>query len=194
MKTIILALIGFGLCAQAKASNLSTTDGTTYQNVTMQRTDPDGLYIEYALPGGGLGMSKVKFARLSTDRQKQFGFDANKAKDYEAQVAKATEDFRQERIRLEQAAQAHKAAVQAQTDQEERVMNDRILAMAQLKQAEAALARATDGGGYGGATYGDGYGVFAIPQTGRAPRARTDYAPVVTPIPFPRINTPRSTR
>ena len=105
MKTVILALIGLGLCAQARSSNLSTTDGVTYNHITAQRVEPDGLYIEYTLPNGGIGMSKVKFSRLSADQQKQFGYDAAKAKDYEAGVAKANEEFRQQCVRQEQAAQ-----------------------------------------------------------------------------------------
>jgi hypothetical protein len=183
MKKIVIALIGLGLCAQARSATLSTTDGTTYDNVTKQRIDPDGLYIEYKLPGGGLGMSKVKYDRLSADQQKQFGFDAAKARDYEAKVAKANDDFRQDCIRIEQAAQTQRAAQEARVDQEEKAFSERLMAMAQLKEAEADLARATQGnGGYGG--YGGDGGLFAIPQTGRAPRASTEYAPVVTPIPF----------
>jgi len=196
MKAIILTLIGLGFCVQAKSANLSTVDGAIYNNITVQRAEPDGLYIEYTPPGGGLGMSKVKFSRLSQDQQKHFGFDSTKAKDYEVQVAKATEDYRQECVRREQAAQTQKAAQQARADQEERTFNDRIMAMAQLKSAEADLARATGGNGnYGWSSLGGGDGLFAIPQVGgRVPRARTDYAPVVTPIPFPQVNTPRSTR
>jgi hypothetical protein len=182
MKTIVLALIGLGLCAQARSSSLSTADGKSYDNITAQRVDPDGLLIEYTLPGGGIGVSKVKFSRLSSDQQKQFGYDAAKAKDYEAQVAKANDDYRQERARMEQAAQTQQAAQQAHSDLQEHAVNERIVAMAQLKEAEADLARATSGnGGYG---YAGGEGLFALPEIGRAPRPSTQYAPVVTPIPF----------
>ena len=75
--------------------------------------------------------------------------------------------------------------------QEQRADNEHLLALAQLKAAEADLARATqanNAGYYGGV----GNGLFAIPD--RGPHARTEYAPVVTPIPFPVVNTPRSTR
>src|SRR5580704_11549440 len=161
MKSVVLLLIGLGLCAQAKSASLSIADGTAYNNITMQRVDPDGLYIEYTLPGGGIGMSKIKFSHLSSDQQKQFGYDANKARDYETQVAKANEDYRQDCIRREQAALAQKAEQRTQADREERVFNDRIMAMAQLKAAEADLARAAESGGYG---WSGGDGVFAIPQ------------------------------
>ena len=170
MKRIILVLIGLGLCVQARSESLSTTDGITYNNITTQRADPDGVYIEYTLPGGGLGMSKIKFSRLSSDQQKQFGYDANKSRDFEAKVAKAEEDFRQDSIRREQTAQAQRVVEQNREDQQAQVVNDRIMALAQLKQAEADLARATgDNGGYGGGFSlggGYGYGLIALPELG----------------------------
>lgn len=188
--TYIVTLIALGLCAESKGGSLSTVDGTTYNNITEQRVDPDGLYIQYSLPAGGLGMSKIKFSRLSADQQKQFGYNAEKARNYEAQVAKANEDFRQECIRRQEAVQAQEADQRKHADQEERVANDRIIALAQLKEAEADLARTTgNNGGYG---YYDGDGLFAIPQVGRRITPRTDYAPVVPPIPFPSRTTPRS--
>ncbi|HTA31310.1 MAG TPA: hypothetical protein VK731_12540 [Candidatus Cybelea sp.] len=194
MKMITLALIGFGFCLQANCSTLTTTDGATYNNITAQRVDPDGLYIEYTTAGGGLGMSKVKFSRLSSDQQKQFGFDPAKAREYEASVAKATDDFRQESARMEQIASA---ARQARAEQDARTANDRAVAMAQLQAAQANSTGISPGGSAYDWSYldgGGGVGIFAIPRTGRVPRARTVYAPIVTPIPFPRINTPRSTR
>ena len=42
---------------------LTTTDGKTYDHISVQRADPDGLYIEYTLPGNGVGSAKVKFTR-----------------------------------------------------------------------------------------------------------------------------------
>ena len=191
MKKIVFALIVAGVCAQARSTSLATTDGTTYNNITEERVDPDGLYIEYTLPNGGVGMSKVKFSRLSRDEQKQFGFDAGKAKDYEAKVAKANEDFRQECLHAEQAAQTQIVARQTRADQEEKTFNDRLIALAQLKAAEADLARATanaNAGGYGWSG-GDGFAV----QTLRHPVSGTTFAPVVTPIPLPARATVRST-
>lgn len=190
MKTVVLAFIALGLCAQVRGTSLSTADGTTYNNITEQRVDPDGLYIEYTLPNGGVGMSKVKFSRLSSDQQKQFGFDASKAKDYESKVAKANEDFREESVRVEQASQTRIAAQQARSDQEEKNFNERLIALAQLKTAEAELARATANANVG--SYGwIGGGDFPI-QTLQHPVSKTEFAPVVTPIPLPARATVRS--
>ncbi|MDB6021290.1 MAG: hypothetical protein JWQ04_1147 [Pedosphaera sp.] len=190
LKNIIIAVLGLGLCLQARAENLSTTDGITYNDIKSQRTDPDGLYIEYTLPGGGLGMAKVKFSRLSQDQQKQYGYDAAKAKDYEARVAKANEDFRQESIRWDQTAQAQRAARQAQDLEMEKIINDRVIAMTQLNQGQAGPANNLGGGDYGWSTGG---GLIGIPVSGQVPRAKTEFAPVVTPVPFPRLNIPHNT-
>ncbi len=163
MKTVILALIGLGICVHASADySIFTMDGVAYKNITSLRADPDGILIEYNLPRGGLGISKVKFSRLTPEHQQRFGYDAAKAKDFEAKVVKANEDLRQECIRWDQSAKAYQVADQARQDQAEKNATDRILAMAQLKQAEAELARATEGGGgggyggYGGGGYGGG--------------------------------------
>jgi hypothetical protein len=192
MKTMVFALIVLGFCAQARCSSISTTDGMTYNNVTAQRVDPDGLYIEYSLPGGGVGMSKVKFSRLSPDLQKQFGYDAAKARDYEAKVAKATEDFRQESIRDEQIASA---ARQARAEREEKAIVYHMPPPGQANAEESSppMAPAYYGesyGGYGG--YNDG--IYAVPNIGRAPAARRDYLSPVRPIPFPQLNTPPQPR
>ncbi len=197
MKTVILALIGLGFCVQARSESVTTTDGATYNNITAQRVDPDGLYLEYTLPGGGFGMSKVKFTRLSADQQKQFGYDADKARDYETKVAKANEDYRQQCIKWDETAKSQRAEQQAREDQQDKALNERIAALTQLKQAEAHLAQvapnaAADGYGYGYSWGGDGIGLIAIPQIGRTPRARTDFAPVVTPVPFPEVNIPKT--
>jgi hypothetical protein len=188
MKTVIIALIALGLCTPAWSVSISTTDGVTYNNVTTQRVDPDGLYIEYTMPNGGLGMSKIKFSRLSADQQKQFGYDATKARDYELGVAKAAEDNRQESIRMEQIAQAARHTRDAEN---ERASTSRFIA---VSQANAVQSATSDAGGYY-TWYGGGIGLYALPRLGPAPPAKRVYAPVVTPIPFPRVNSPtRSSR
>jgi hypothetical protein len=160
MKTLIMGVIVAGLCIQGRAASLSTTDGRTYENITMQRADPDGLYIEYTLPGGGLGMSKVKFTRLTADQQKQYGYDATKAKEFEAGVAKANQEYRDESMKLEKAAQEHRATLAAEEQNETKTEAEYMMAQAQLKMAEAQLARAKSGAeeSAGMDNYGGGYG------------------------------------
>ncbi len=186
-KVLVLITLGFCLCVSARAASISTTDGETYNNITKQRVDPDGLYIEYKLPAGGLGMSKVKFSRLSPELQKQYGYDATKAHDYETKVAKATEDFRQESLRDEQIAQA---ARQARAAREESTPVYHVPPPAQVSGDQAAPTEVPPYGYGYDYSYG-GVGAFAVPNTGHVPSARRDYAPVVRPIPFPTLNTPR---
>jgi hypothetical protein len=188
MKTLLFAFLGIILCLQAQSSTLTTSDGATYNNVTTQRADPDGLYIEYTLPGGGVGMSKVKYSRLPADQQKQFGYDAAKAHDYETQVAKANEDFRQESLRDEQIAQA---ARRAREQRDDKALNEQLLAQAQSDAAQLNQpATSVPGYNYGSGYWGGGVGV---PGVRHYIPARRVYAPIVTPIPFPQINTPRHT-
>jgi hypothetical protein len=198
MKTVILTLIGLGLCVQAQSENLSTTDGATYNNITSRRVEPDGLYVEYTPSGGGLGMAKIKFARLSPEQQKEYGYDADKAKDFETRVAKANDDWRQDMIRSEQTAKAEQQAEQAREDQSEQAATGRIIAVAQLKQAEADLARSQNGADYGAASFGGGYGAVAIPEinVGNHVQARTrsfDTTPFVgrDPVLLPHQQTSR---
>lgn len=160
MKNIIIAVIGLGVCLQAGATSITTTDGKTYNDITSQRVDPDGVYIEYTLAGGGIGMSKVKFARLSEDQQKQYGYNAANAAAYTTAVAKANEDFRQESIRFDQLAAAQRATRQAQEAEMEKVMTDRMIAMAQIKQQQAAQPVSDFGG------YGYGGDIIGIPAAG----------------------------
>ena len=51
MKALVFALLGVALCLPVQSATITTTDGVTYNNITAQRADPDGLYLEYALPG-----------------------------------------------------------------------------------------------------------------------------------------------
>jgi hypothetical protein len=51
---------------------LVTTDGTTYENVHVEKTEPNGIVISYTLPSGGVAMSKVFFSQLSPQSRQQF--------------------------------------------------------------------------------------------------------------------------
>src|SRR5690348_4716091 len=56
-------------------SKIITADGMVYQAVKLSRIEPDGLLIEYRPDSGGVGMAKLKFAKLPAPLQKQFGYD-----------------------------------------------------------------------------------------------------------------------
>ena len=65
-------------------AEITTRDGTTYKNVTVQRVDPDGLTISYAPVDGGMGLAKLKFEDLPDDLRQRFGYDTNKAAAHKA--------------------------------------------------------------------------------------------------------------
>ncbi len=184
MKTATLTLIGLGLCAQVQGESLSTTDGATFNHITTRRAEPDGLYIEYTPPGGGLGMAKIKFARLTPGQQKELGYNAEKARDYEAKVAKAAELWRQEAIRLEQIAKAEQQARETREDQAEQAVTDHIRALAQLEEAEADFARSQNDSGYGGSSWGGGVGAFGIPELDSRRHVPRSAINSFDPIPF----------
>jgi len=191
--TLVSAIVALCATVTVHAESLSTTDGTTYDDITSKRADPDGLVINYTLPEGGIGMAKVKFSRLPADVQKQYGYDATKAKEYETQSAKASQDWCAEMDKLAKESLARKAEQETLANQQETIKTDRLIALAHLKEAEADLARATGGavensGGY----YGGGDYAIAIPQTGRVAPARRQYAPVVTPVPLQPRFAPRA--
>ena len=85
---------------------ITTRNGTSYKNVTVQRVDPDGLTISYAPVGGGMGAAKLQFENLPDDLQQRFGYDTNKAAAYRAQQAQGMAEWR---ARQQAAAETGKA-------------------------------------------------------------------------------------
>lgn len=114
---IAMILIAGALRGLAAPDTLTTTDGATYQGITKLRADPDGLYIEYTLPGNGLGSAKVKFSRLSRGVKKEYGYDRNAALEYEDNARQATlayQAWAAQRDAVRQEAQADTVAFQVQ--------------------------------------------------------------------------------
>ena len=91
-----------------------TTDGKTYNAVRLVKVEPDGLLVEYRPDAGGLGLMTLKFAQLPEPLQKQFGYDARKASDYEHAQNLATYALAQ-KLR-----QDEKASMAASTELSER--------------------------------------------------------------------------
>lgn len=184
MNTIVIAMLALGLSAQAQTRTLTTADGTTYTGITTQRICPDGVYIEYTLPGGGLGVSKVKFNRLSRAQQKQYGFDAATAYDYEAEVAIANENCRQELIQRDQAG---KDARRQRDLENEQAYPARMAAIKQLNAAQAALELNFGGPPVGDGHPGNGTGYVSQFAVGGKSSTQTSFMPV-TPDLFPNRN------
>ena len=64
-------------------SRITTTDGQTYHAVKLLRVLPDGLLVQYQPDAGGMGLARLKFVNLSKSLQQQFGYDPQKAADYQ---------------------------------------------------------------------------------------------------------------
>ena len=137
MKRIIITLAALALCVQARAQDntLSTTDGISYTGITLKRIEPDGMYIEYTIPGGGIGMSKIKFERLSGAIRSQFGYSETAAHDYEASVAQANATVAQE---LNQRYEIERNARHQRESENERAYAGRMAEITRLNQAQAA--------------------------------------------------------
>jgi hypothetical protein len=78
----------------APLSQVTTTDGKTYHNVTVLHTEPDGLLVSYDPTQGGVGLAKLKFRNLPEALRTQYNYDAQAATNYETQQAQATAQWR----------------------------------------------------------------------------------------------------
>lgn len=100
---LAIALLASGLLAglqiqaqtagSAPTITITTVDGRVYNDVTVIRSDPDGLLVNYTPDGGGIGMAKLRFRNLPNDLRSRYGYDEKSASDYEQRQARANEDY-----------------------------------------------------------------------------------------------------
>jgi len=142
-----------------------TLDGKTYAKVILDKVEADGLLVLFSPVEGGSGTAKLKFRNLPVELQKRYGYDADRAADYEVAQARGEAAWRAEHaVRMVQmeAARAERAALERQV-RAEREEAERAAA----EQARAEAARyAQDqpvgyypgwlSGGYGYGWYGSG--------------------------------------
>jgi len=114
-------------------TEITNLDGTTYKSVRILKVEPDGLMIEYAPEAGGIGLKKLKFVNLSAELRLKYGYDAQKAAEYQAAQATGEAKLRKEmQIQQEQGWAAERA--RAEDNFKGRLEIDR--------QAEAARVQA----------------------------------------------------
>lgn len=111
------------------AEDLTLADGTVYKNITVTKTDPDGLRIIHS-DGGG----KVLFTQLPEAIQKKYHYDPVAAQKYtEAQEAKKRADLDRALQQSAAAAAAAPAPVTTAAEPEKKVwartIPDKILQM-----------------------------------------------------------------
>jgi hypothetical protein len=181
---VMLAAVRLAIATDAFPT-ITTTDGKTYDHITAQRADPDGLYIEYAPGGKGIGSAKLKFNRLSANLQKQYGYDADAAKKYEDETYKATLTFQTWADQQEAAHQKALADAAARELQEETILAQRM----PIPAAPTPVDPGTygDGSSYydGGWSYG-GVGSFNRNNrfTGSTFRGNVPFDQLYTPLGF----------
>jgi len=52
-----------------------TLNGTIYNNVYVEKVEPDGIIVSYTLAGGGMGMTKIYLYELSDELRQRYGFN-----------------------------------------------------------------------------------------------------------------------
>jgi hypothetical protein len=75
-------------------SQITTSDGTVYRDTAKLKVYPDGILVSYRPEPYGFGVAKLKFRDLPEDMQKQYGYDARAAAEFEKQTAEAAEQYR----------------------------------------------------------------------------------------------------
>ena len=117
---------------------ITTLDGKTYEKVILDKVEADGLLVLFSPAEGGSGTAKLKFRNLPVELQERYGYDADRAADYEAAQARGEAAWRAEHaVRMEQmeAAQAERAARERQMRAEREAAEQ---ARAEAARAEAA--------------------------------------------------------
>ena len=146
-------------------TKIISLDGTTYESVRILKVEPDGLMIEYAPQAGGIGLKKLKFVDLSAELQLKYGYDPQKAAEYQATQATGEAKLRREmqsqqeqawaadrartednfKGRLEIDRQAEAARVQAEKERAARIKVE-----AERNKEVYSVGTGSRGGGRGG--------------------------------------------
>ena len=187
MKAKVITLMAMIAAGSALAADnfpaITTTDGKTYDHITAERADPDGLYIEFTPAGKGMGVAKLKFSRLSADLQKQFGYDADAAKKYEDDNYKASLAFLTWADQQDALRQKARAEAAARDFQIETILAQRAPIAAD--QAPSADYGNDTGGGWGyGATWPYGRPAGPNSWTGSTFRGTVPADRLFTPLGF----------
>lgn len=55
------------------ANQLVTVNGDVYNNVNVEKIDPDGIYISYTPAAGGIAITKIYLYELSPELRQRYG-------------------------------------------------------------------------------------------------------------------------
>jgi hypothetical protein len=125
-----------------ESDGLTTLNGQSFKGAHIEKVEPIGLVISYQIPGGGLGITTVRFQDLPDSIREKYGFDPKKAASFDAAQKKATADMTRHMIAEEKNAKqiiALREAAEAEAEQQ--AQKRRKLAE---KKAAAAAIQATN--------------------------------------------------
>jgi hypothetical protein len=91
----VTVVLGLMIIPLVQAGEITTREGKTYHAAMVERVEPDGIILSYQPSGGGFGNAKLKFATLPENLQREYGYDPQKAADFEADQAHAQEVLQQ---------------------------------------------------------------------------------------------------
>jgi hypothetical protein len=127
---------------EISSDELVTKSGTVYHNFRIERVDPAGLTISYIPNGGGLGMEKIPFNLFPDDWQRRYGYDPEKAAEFDSEQKRAMAQLREQMIADEKAYREKRD--QEEAAEEAAAAQAKIDAEAAQTAAEAAAAQATN--------------------------------------------------
>ena len=105
----ILAALSASL---ALADDFKTMDGKEYKDATVSRVEPDGIVVRTKS-----GISKLYFAELPQQVQRQFNYDPQQARAYSAQQSTAIQQFKRTKSRPSVSPKArHQRTSQVETN------------------------------------------------------------------------------
>ena len=128
-------------------NTIITLAGKTYNNAKVIRFEPDGLTIEYLIGSTGLGEIKISFENLPTAYKVAFGYDPQKALNYENELEREAIDAQvkaqiQEQIKAEKAAQIARLNYEMAKEQYDNYL--KLEALDAQQRAATAAQRAAD--------------------------------------------------
>jgi hypothetical protein len=156
---------------------ISTLDGKTYEKVILDKVEADGLLVLFSPVEGGSGTAKLKFRNLPVELQERYGYDADRAADYEVAQARGEAAWRAEHaVRMEQmeAVRAERVAWERQMQAER--------AEAEQARAEAARYAQDQPVGYYPAWLSGGYGYGSYGSGCRGGSRFKNHVPCSTPV------------
>jgi len=133
---------------------ITTVDGKTYDKVTLEKVDPDGLLISFVPAQGGSGTAKVKFRNLPKEMQDRFSYDPARASEYEIARAQGEAAWRTENAAWTEQRQA---ALAEQADQEQE-MREQAEARRATEAEQARINAGNDAQQSAAYSYYPGYG------------------------------------